>query len=127
MSEYIAGGLMILLLVATALLGLEAYDIYHAAHMVEAALLDGQIKLAADGGVSPAVARLVRERIAAEGGDLQRLRVTGSAPRTPYGEPVTLRVEYKHPFALPLLGSTSWQAGGYRVERRATIMSGFQP
>lgn len=127
MSKYIAGGLMILLLCATTLLGLEVFGIYQAAHMVEAALLDGQIKLATDGGLSAAVAGAVRQRIAAEGGDTSRLEIKGSMPRTPYGKPVTLTIAYKHSFALPVLGTLSWEKGGFRVIRTATIMSGWQP
>ena len=127
MSHYIAGGLMILLLCATAVLGIEIYGIYHAAQMVEAALLDGQSKLAADGGLSPAVDRMVRQRVEAEGGDPARLQIKGSRPRTPYGETVTLRVTYRHPFTLPMLGSLSWEKGTFRIERMATTMSGWQP
>lgn len=127
MSHYIAGGLMILLLGAAALLGIEIYGIYHAAHMVEAALLDGQTRLAADGGVSPTVERIVRQRIAAEGGDPAKLQVKGSRPRTPYGETITLRLTYQHRFGLPLLGSLSWRKGTFQIARAATTMSGWQP
>lgn len=126
MSQYIAGGLMLLLLCAMALLGVEVYGVYHAAHMVEAALLDGQIKLAADGGVTPVVERMVRQRIESEGGNLGRLAIEGSRPGTPYGEPVTLRVTYRHPFSLPLTDRLSWRRGEYTVVRTATTMSGWQ-
>ena len=118
---------MLLLLIGTAMLGLEVYGIYQAAHMVEAALLDGQPKLAADGGVSPTVERLVRQRVAAEGGDLGRLEIRGSRPHTAYGELVTLRITYRYPFALPLLGGTLWEKGIYTVARSATTASGWQP
>ncbi|HWI63699.1 MAG TPA: hypothetical protein VNT75_17835 [Symbiobacteriaceae bacterium] len=127
MSQYIAGGLMLLLLIGTAVLGLEVYGIYQAAHMVEAALLDGQPKLAADGGVTPTVERLVRQRVAAEGGNPDRLEIKGSRPHTAYGELVTLRITYRYPFALPLLGSSAWEKGVYTVARTATTVSGWQP
>jgi hypothetical protein len=132
MSHYIAGGLMILLLCAAALLGMEAFGVYHSAAMVEAALLDGQLQLAADGGLSPRVEQMVRRRIAAEGGDVSRLQVTGSQPRTPYGELVSLQVVYAYPFALngllPRGENGGWQRRGtFRVERTATTMSGWRP
>ncbi|HYG56718.1 MAG TPA: hypothetical protein VD902_01430 [Symbiobacteriaceae bacterium] len=129
MSQYIAGGLMILLLCAVALLGAEAYGITRAAQMVEAALLDSQAKLAADGGVTDTVEHLVKRRIADEGGDVRRLSVTGSHPRTPYGKLVTLQVTYEHDFALNTLlpGGSGWEHGAFRVVRRATTVSGWQP
>lgn len=121
MSHYIAGGLMILLLCAATLLGLEAYGVYDAARMVDAALLDGQLKLATDGGVSPEVERLIRRRIEADGGDPGRVQVSGTQPHQPYGELVTVQVVYQHPFRLP------GEAGTFRVVRSATTMSGWQP
>ncbi len=129
MSQYIAGGLMILLLCAAALLGIEAYGIYDAVRMVDAALLDGQLKLAADGGVSPAVERQVRRRIEAEGGDLSHLQISGTRPEAPYGEMVTLEVDYEHRYALNMLvpGGSGWRAGTFHIHRSATMMSGWQP
>lgn len=129
MSQYIAGGLMILLLAAAALLGTEIFGIYQAASMVEAALLDGQSKLAADGGVTVAVESVVKRRIASAGGDERRLLVSGSRPRTAYGELVTLQVVYEHDFALNRLlpGAGGWEAGTFRVVRQATTASGWMP
>lgn len=129
MSHYIAGGLMLLLLCAAALLGIEAFGIYDAVRMVDSALLDGQLKLAADGGVSAAVERQVRRRIEAEGGDLSRLKVSGTRPGAPYGEIVTLQVAYEHGYALNMLvpGGSGWRTGIFRIQRTSTLMSGWQP
>jgi len=121
LSSYLAGGLMILLLCAAALLGIEAYGIYDAARMVDAALLDGQARLAADGGVSPAVARQVRARVAADGGDPRRVQVSGSRPGQPYGAEVTVHMVYEHPYWL-----TTRRHGVFRIERTATTLSGWQ-
>jgi hypothetical protein len=128
-SHYIAGGLMILLLIGVAVLGLEAFGVYDAARMVDAALLDGQLALATDGGVSPTVRELVRERIVAEGGNPSRLTVEGSWPHTAYGEIVTLQVVYAYPYTLhaPLLGGTTLGGGIFRVRRTARTLSGYQP
>ncbi len=129
MSQYIAGGLMMVLLVAITMLGLEAYAVYDAARMVDAALLESQLQLAADGGVSPAVIRAARRRVEAEGGDPARLRITGTRPGTPFGEPVTMEIVYEHPYRLPVLGAGSdgREAGSFRIRRRAVIMSGWEP
>lgn len=129
MSHYIAGGLMLLLLCAASVLGIEAYGIYDAVRMVDTALLDGQLQLAADGGVSPAVERQVRRRIEAERGDTARLHIDGSRPGTPYGETVTLEVTYDHRFALNMLvpGGSGWREGTFHIRRAATMMSGWQP
>lgn len=129
MSQYIAGGLMILLLCATALLGMEAYGVYDAARMVDAALLDGQLQLAADGGVSPAVERLIRRRIEADGGDPERVSISGSPPHRPFGELVAVQVVYEHDYWLNALvpGGSGWRSGIFRVVRSASTMSGWEP
>jgi hypothetical protein len=127
-SHYIAGGLMLLLLVGAVLLGIEAVGVYNAARMVDAALLDGQRKLAVDGGVSTTVVRLVRERIEAEGGVSERLKVIGSRPGTPFGDLIRLQVTYDHAYTFtglfPHLGQ---REGNYTVVRTAATISGWQP
>jgi hypothetical protein len=125
MSHYIAGGLMLLLLFLAGLFGLEVYGVYHAAHMVEAALLDAQPKLAADGGVSGTVSALVRRRVGAEGGDLSALTVSGSPARTPAGAVITLVVRYRHRYSFPVW--PGWRQGVFEVERQATTVSGWAP
>jgi hypothetical protein len=129
MSTYVAGGLMIMLLLGVTLLGIQVYQVYDAARMVEAALLDAQLKLAADGGVSPQVERLVRQRVRAEGGDPGRLTVTGSAVHTPYGELVTLHVRYSQAYTFTALmpGSGGGEHGLFAIQRSATAMSGWEP
>lgn len=129
MASYLAGGLMVILLVAAAILGLEAYEIYDTARMVEAALLDGQARLAADGGVSPAVERQVRARVTTDGGDPRRVQVSGSRAGQAYGTEVALHVAYDHPYALTTLvpGGSGWRQGVFRVERSATTLSGWRP
>lgn len=121
MSHYIAGGLMLLLLFGAVLLGIEAVGIYNAARMVDAALLDGQRKLAVDGGVSPTVVRLVRARIEAEGGMSERLKVMGSRPGTPLGDVIRLQVTYEHDYGFAVMQGT------YTVVRTAATVSGWQP
>ena len=125
MANYIAGGLMILLLLMAGLFGVETYGIYHAAQMVEAALLDAQPALARDGGVTPAVRDLVRQRVMAEGGDSARLMVSGSPAGSAAGRLVMLQVVYLHPYALPVW--PGWRLGTFRVERQATTLSGWRP
>lgn len=120
---------MLILLVAATVLGLEAYGVYDAARMVEAALLDGQARLAADGGVSPAVERQVRARVAADGGDPRHVQVAGSPAGQVYGTEVSLHVVYDHPYALTMLvpGGSGWHRGVFRIERTATTLSGWRP
>lgn len=129
MSHYIAGGLMILLLCTATLLGLQVYQIYDAGRMVEAALQGAQLKLAADGGLSPQVERLVRERIRAEGGNPRHLSVGGSRPHTPYGELITLHVRYQQEYTLTglLPGSAGAEHGLFEIQRTATTVSGWEP
>lgn len=125
MAHYIAGGLMILLLLVAGLFGVETYGVYHAAQMVEAALLDAQPVLARDGGVTPAVRDLVRRRVATEGGDPARLSVSGTPGGTAAGTLVTLVVVYRHDYAFPLW--PGWRHGTFRVERQSTTLSGLDP
>lgn len=129
MSDYIAGGLMLLLLLGVTVLGMEAFGVYNAARMVDAALLDGQQALSVDGGVSAQVEELVRERVAAEGGNPSRLTVSGSRPHTPDGEMVTLQVVYDVPYVLhaPLLDGTPLGKGVFRIQRTARTLSGWAP
>jgi hypothetical protein len=120
---------MILLLLGTALTGIELYQIFNAGRMVDAALLDAQLKLAADGGVSPQVERLVRHRIAADGGKPGRVTVSGTRAHTPFGELVELHVLYQQPYSLTglLPGSAGAEHGLLEIARTATTMSGWQP
>lgn len=128
MHNYIAGVLAMLALCSVALLGLEAYRIYDADRMVQAALLDGQSHLAADGGVSPRVVRVVRQRIQNDGGDPSHLRVTGSPMGTAQGREVTLTVAYDLPFSLSgLLGRHESQPGIFHIRHSAVTLSGYEP
>lgn len=129
MSHHVAGGLMILLLLGVTLLGIQVYQVYDAARIVEAALLDAQLKLAADGGVSPQVERLVRQRVRSEGGDSRRVTVTGSPAHTAYGELVTLHVQYSQAYTLTALmpGSGGQEHGLFAIERSSTTLSGWEP
>ncbi len=128
MSHYIAGGLMLLLLFGAVLLGVEAVGVYNAARMVDAALLDGQRKLAVDGGISPTVFRLVRDRITSEGGVPERLQVVGSRPGTPFGDLIQLQVSYQHRYVLAgLLPGLEDGEGIYVVVRTAHTISGWAP
>jgi hypothetical protein len=126
-SSYLSGGVMLLLLLSFGLIGLQAYDLFDAARAVDAALLDAQGRLAADGGLTPEVERLARERIAAEGRDPARLQIEGSPPHLPYPELVRLALVYEHPYALTLLLPLQSERGIFRVERRATVVSGWRP
>jgi len=121
-SHYVAGGLMLLLLFGAVLLGIEAVGVYNAARMVDAALLDGQRKFAVDGGVSPTVVRLVRQRIATEGGSIERLAVNGSRAGTPFGNLIRMQVTYEHPYTFAGI-----LQGTYTVSRTVTTISGWQP
>lgn len=119
---------MLLLLCAVTLLGIQAYGIYDAGRMVEAALLDAQPVLARDGGVSETAATLARERLTREGGDPERLAISGSPEGTPYGELVRLHLVYEYPYLLnSLLPWETEETGVLRIEREAVTMSGWQP
>lgn len=116
---------MLLLLVSAALLGMEAFSIYDSVRTVDAALLDAQLRLSADGGLSPAVERLVRRRVIQDGGDPSRLRLTGTPPGQPYGSQVELTLTYERPYSLPIPGG--WRTGIFRVQRTAVMLSGWRP
>jgi len=124
--NYIAGVLVLVALCGVAVFGLEAYRIYDADRMVQAALLDGQSRLAADGGVSPGVQRLVRRRIEADGGDVTRVRISGSPQGTASGREVTLTVAYDLPFTLAaLLPGREGRDGVFHIRHSATTLSGY--
>lgn len=127
MSNYLSGGLMLLLIASFSLLGLQAFDIFDAARAVDAALLDAQVKLALDGGVTPEVLRLARERIAAEGKDPDRLHIEGTAPHAPFGEMVRIKLTYRHPYMLGTLMPSHLDSGTFHIERRAVAVSGWLP
>lgn len=127
MSNYLAGGLMLLLLISFSLLGVEAFTLYDTVRSVDAALLDAQVKMAVDGGVTPAVIQMARERLEAEGKDPERLQVEGTLPHARYGEPVRMRLVYEHPYHLALLMPSLRMSGTFRIERRAATVSGWQP
>lgn len=129
MSNYLAGGLMLLLLSAAALLGLEAYSLYDSVRMVDTALLEAHPLLMRDGGLSPAVERTLRRRLQSEGGVAERLEISGSRPGTRSGSEVQLTVTYHRPYALTMLvpGGEGWRSGIFRIRRSVTTLSRWQP
>lgn len=129
MSHYLAGGLMLLLLSAAALLGLEAYGLYDSVRMVDTALLEAHPLLVRDGGLSPGVERAIRRRLQSEGGRPDRIELHGSRPGTPWGMEVRLDVTYHRPYALTMLvpGGDGWRTGTFRIRRSLTALSRWQP
>lgn len=116
MSHYLAALFGTLLLLTAALGAWEGVRALDARRAVEAALLEGQAWLAADGGLSPRVHARVQRRLQEQGLDPARATVTGSPAGTPAGEPVWLKITYRHRFALPAAGLLAGDRGGWRAE-----------
>jgi hypothetical protein len=125
MSHYLAAALAILLLAGVTLLGLDGYGALHRLWSVEAALGAAESRLALDGGLSPAVRRLIEERITEGGGQVDRLTIEGSSAGASFGTPLTLAVVYRQPVGLdlPLLGGTR---GEVVIRRSVTVASGWR-
>jgi hypothetical protein len=117
---------MLLMLVGATLLGIQGFELYHASQMVDSSLLDSHLRLSGDGGLSPGVVRLIRQRVKAEGGDPERLAITGTPAYTAYGEMVSVTVRYEQPFVLTALMGAG-RRGVFHIRRTASTVSGWQP
>jgi hypothetical protein len=126
-SNYISGGLVILLLAFFTLLGMQAYAAFDTARSVTAAVEHSAAALQKAGGISSDVEQVVAANLAGQGLDPALATIEGTRPAgQPWGTPVTLRVVYQRPLALarllPGIGFGT-SAGTLRVERHVTVAS----